>query len=180
VKKVKLLDLLFPKPKPAKKPPARRPVVTIRKIEPEPPAEDIILNEFGDYRRANDNPNVIRVDQDRPKGFPKKLFEFLAVAGVSYRLDNAESFIAGRDRELSLRRERVDDNHPNALAVYGLWHDAAGEQHTAHLGYVPREANDAIGEQPVAANLVAMYLAADGRNPGIRMDIWTVQKKRGS
>lgn len=174
---MKLLNqLLKASKKKAQKPKSSpRPVAPARR--PKTPAGNIILNDYGDYRRPDDPPNVVRVDDIQPKGFPRKLFEYISVSGVSYRQENVAGFIAGRARRLSLRREFVNDQHPNALAVYGLWQDAAGE-HTALLGYVPREVNDAIGDQPVAATLEAMYLPLNGHNAGLKIDIWSPRNQR--
>lgn len=36
-----------------------------------------------DYRRSDDEPHVIRIDQRSAQGFPKKCSDFVAVAGIS-------------------------------------------------------------------------------------------------
>jgi hypothetical protein len=124
-----------------------------------------------EYRRPDDGENVIRINQRNPKGFNERLYEFVPVAGVSYREKDVVAFIEGADRELSLRREFVDEAHPDALAVWGLWKDGDRSQ-AARLGFVPREVNDAIGARPVAATLAAMYRPLKDKGPGLRMDIW--------
>lgn len=129
-----------------------------------------------EYRRPDDAENVIRVNQRPPKGFAAVLFEFAAVAGVSYRQEDVQAFIEGTEREVSLRREFVNEQHPNALAVWGLWRDGKVAK-SARLGFVPREMNDAIGDQPVAATLVAMYRATREKEAGVRIDIWGVRKR---
>ena len=130
-----------------------------------------------EYRRPDDAENVIRINQRNPKGFNERLFEFVPVAGVSYREDDVRAFIEGTRRELSLRRTFVNDAHPNALAVWGLWMDGKKER-TALLGYVPREVNDVIEERPVAATLVVMYEATKDKGAGLRMDIWGTRARK--
>lgn len=130
-----------------------------------------------EYRRPDDAENVIRINQRPPKGFPERLFEFAAVAGVSYREDDVRAFIMGTEQEISLRRVHVDEQHPSALAIWGLWVEGK-ERRSAQLGFVPREMNDAIGEKPVAATLVAMYAPTKDKGPGLRIDIWTTRSKK--
>lgn len=130
-----------------------------------------------DYRRADDEENVIRINQRPPAGFPVRLFEFVAVAGVSYREKDVEAFIGGSRRGVSLRREFVNEAHPDALAVWGLWMEGKRER-AALLGYVPREVNDAIGGRPVAATLVAMYRPVKGKGVGLRVDLWGTRGKK--
>ena len=57
------------------------------------------------------------------------------------------------------------------MSRWGLWVEK-GTGVSAQLGFVPREVNDAIGERPVAATLVAMYAAVDGKGSGLRIDVW--------
>jgi len=124
-----------------------------------------------EYRRPDDGANVIRINQRNPKGFNELLFKFVPVAGVSFREKDVVRFIEGTERGLSIRRVFVDELHPQALAVWGLWVEK-GTGVSAQLGFVPREVNDAIGERPVAATLVAMYAAVDGKGSGLRIDVW--------
>lgn len=152
------------KSKPVSKPPAQ-------KFKPAPILMGQDRDWNVDYRRPDDKTNVIRVDQPKPSGFRVELFDFLPIAGVSYRLEAVQAFIDGKERKLSLKREFVNEQEPDAIAVWGMWRDAAGE-HSAQLGYVPREAKDAIGDQPVAATLMVMYRATKEKGVGVRMKIW--------
>lgn len=196
---MKLLDLLFPKPaKKTKKPtshPTRRPIVTIRKVEPPPPApirlrqcatdpapiiDDPTQREDDvDFRREGDAPYIYRVNQPQPKGFPLKFAEYVNVAGASFRQPAIIDFIAGRARRLDIRPEVLTEGKPPALAVHGIWEDWHGTAHEALLGYVPSEINEAIGDMPVAVTLEAMYQATADRSAGLRMDIWRPRDRKG-
>lgn len=179
---MKLLDLLLnPKKQKRPKSPPPKVRVTVRMAEPEPERYDIELNEYGDYRRSDDPSHVIRVDQERPPGYPKKLHEYIKVAGVSHRQSAVIAFIAGHDRHLSLRREPVPE-HPKAIAVYGDWLDVDEDgRHEALLGYVPRDISESIAnDRPVAATLEAMFAPDEIRSAGLRINIWSTRDKRAS
>lgn len=152
-------------------PPARPPAPII--------ADPAARGENVDFRRPGDDAHIIRVNQPRPKGFPKKIANYTPVAGVSHRVADVIAFIDGSNRELSLVRETRDDGLRPALAVYGAWLDARGGAHNALLGYVPRETNETIGDSPVAATLEAMFAPTpDKPTPGLRIDIWTTRPSK--
>jgi hypothetical protein len=189
---MKLLDLLF---KPQKKAKAKAPTRVITKVEPPPPApirhrqsatdpapiidEPFLRGVDLDFRREGDAPYIYRVNQSTPKGFPLKFAEYVKVAGASYRQPAIIDFIAGRARRLDIRPEVFIEGEPPALAVYGLWEDWNGAAHEAHLGYVPSEINEVIGDMPIAVTLEAMYQATADRSAGLRMDIWRPRDKKG-
>ena len=150
---------------------------------PPPPAPivaDLRARGDRDYRGPDDAENVVRVNQPQPKGYPRKLHEYIPVAGTSFKKDDVARFIYGGDRSLSLKREVVtakDGSETNALAVYGQWTDGDGS-HEAHLGYVPQDVNEELGDTPCGVRLEAMFRPEAGKNPGIRMSIWGKRRKQ--
>jgi hypothetical protein len=142
--------------------------------DPSPINDDPTKRGDRDYRRSDDDVNVVRVNQPQPKGFPRKQYEYVPVAGTSYRQNDVVAFINGHDRAISLRTEVVtfsDGEVADARAVYGQWLDESGS-HEALLGYVPAEINEELGGQPCAARLEAMFRPDRHKSAGIRMSIW--------
>lgn len=131
-----------------------------------------------DFRREGDEPFIFRVNQHQPKGFPKKLANYVAVAGVSFRQMEVIEFIRGRNRCLSVRPEVITGGQLPALAVIGQWADWIGGRHEALLGYLPNDVREAIGDTPVALTLEAMYQATDERSAGLRVDVWQPRPKK--
>lgn len=145
--------------------------------DPAPIIDDPTRREVDvDYRREGDEKHIFRVNQIQPKGYPKKIAEYIPVSGVSYRQEDVIAFIAGRNRRLSLRREVIIEGEPLALAVDGAWEDWDGNAHAATLGYIPGPVNAAIGDNPVDVTLEAMYQARPDYSAGLRIDLWS---KRG-
>src|ERR1700722_8509190 len=87
----------------------------------------------------HDNPNVIRIDEHAPPGFDICLAWECPVAGISHRENDAETFVAGRDRRLELLREPDNPVSSFAVKVIGEWTDGADNIRRAHLGYIPDE-----------------------------------------
>ena len=131
-----------------------------------------------EYRRPDDSENVIRLHAPKPAGFVKKVFNFVPVAGVSFRQDTVNAFIRGRDRGLELRRDNSDPDHPNAVAVFGSWEDNGSQ--AGQLGYLPgdKAARLATLKPPdIGARLEALYSPTRKKGGGIRLSIWS---KRGA
>lgn len=135
-----------------------------------------------DYRFADDEPNVIRIGQARPKGLPKKIANFVKVAGVSYREDDVKAFIRGTNRRLELRRE-PDNPHSKdgtAVAVFGHF-ELDGQPQTVQLGYLPHNASQEIAaeyaDKPIGATVERMFIAGKGKGPGLRIDVWAPRNK---
>lgn len=143
-----------------------------------PVIEDPTKRGDGEYRRANDDINVIRINQQPPKGLGKKLINYTSVAGLSYRYDDALAFIHGSNREVVLQREPNNPVDKNAIAVHGAWSDATGRR-TKQLGYLRREdAEKLANAQFFGATVDAMYQPYKDKSMGIRISIWTPAKRR--
>lgn len=131
-----------------------------------------------EFRRPGDSPHVIRINQHPPKGLPRKLAEYVEVAGISRdeaRI-NAERFIAGTNRRIELERDPTNTFDPNAIKVIGIWTDADGGEHRSRIGWVPREIAKNIAENyphsSIGATLETIYKPHNGKGAGIRIDIW--------
>ena len=139
-----------------------------------------------DYRRPNDRPNVIRVKQKAPKGFPKKLHEWVPIAGISQYQKTAKEFINGSKRSVTIEIELDNPVQENALMVLGSWETKDGRK-SGQLGYVPAEIRAKLVKElkqdpptSIAANLDTMYKAEKNKSAGIRINIWgkAVRKKK--
>lgn len=135
------------------------------------------------FRRSGDGDNVYRLSQGAPAGLPRKLFEFVPVAGVSRdeRPDRIVELIAGRSRRIELEPEPTNRVDPNAIKVIAHW-ESGLEQSSAHIGYLPADVAKEIAEHhpgvPVAATVKAMYAPTQEKNPGVRLEIWGPRRAR--
>lgn len=156
-----------------------------RRIQPAP----IIAGPYSrgferEFRLEDDADHVIRINQRQPSGLPRKLAEFVAVAGITQpeAFPHAQAFIFGSNRFVEL--ERMPDNpyDPNAIAVHGSW-DADGASHRARLGYIPAAVAAELAtlgrDMPIGATIKVMYAPAVGRVIGIRLDVWGPRRKAG-
>jgi hypothetical protein len=144
--------------------------------------------EYGQaYRRKDDPAHVVRFRSQQPRGFRRKIAEYVPVVGISreQRPVHAARLIAGRDPRLEL--EPAPDalpDHPEAIRVWGLWIDADGQLQREELGRVPDDVAAQIASQPgvheLAAVPRALFMPVDGRSPGVRMDIWTDARRRSA
>lgn len=136
-----------------------------------------------DYRRSDDEPHVIRIDQRSAQGFPKKCSDFVAVAGISKspQRDYATSFIYGSDREVYLEREPDNPYDPYAVRVMGKWLTDAGWQN-GRLGYLPAGvASELVEGDPdfrYVVTLETMYEPRWEKGPGLRISVWCPRSKR--
>jgi hypothetical protein len=130
-----------------------------------------------EFRLPDDAENVIRINQQQPQGLPRKLAEFVPVAGITKPdvVSNAQAFVFGTAQRLELRR--IPD-HPvdrNAIAVVGSW-VSEGAPHTGRLGYIPATVAAEIAtlgsETSIGATIKVMYLPASTGTLGIRLDVW--------
>jgi tetratricopeptide (TPR) repeat protein len=135
-----------------------------------------------EFRLAEDDDNVIRINQRQRAGLGRKLAEFVPVAGMTPPdvRANAEAFIRGSSRSIELLRL---PNHPvdsNAIAVIGTWVED-GTSRKAPLGYIPAKvAADLAGTEhglPIGATVKVMYAPTVDRAVGIRLDIWGQKRK---
>src|SRR5699024_7502577 len=90
------------------------------------------------YRKSDDDSNVIRLIQKAPKGTPKKVAEFVSVAGVQRNQDDAIKVISGDTFSFKLEKEPNNPYDKNAIKVIGIF-EASGEEKSLFIGYVPKE-----------------------------------------
>lgn len=139
-----------------------------------------------EYRRPDDPPHIIRIDQPRPQGLPKKIAEYINVAGISqpeYQKVTL-SFIHGKQREIELERDPMNQYDPNAIKVIGTWVDESGVRHREQLGWVPAKTAKEIAENypdaRIGASLEAIFLPREGKSAGLRIDVWGPRAKQKS
>ena len=72
--------------------------IFVKQLRAAPVLEPPQRQENVDYRRDGDEPTIRRVSQSAPKGFPKKLVDYIPVSGTSYREEAVQQFINGRER----------------------------------------------------------------------------------
>ncbi|MCM3572515.1 HIRAN domain-containing protein [Mesobacillus subterraneus] len=134
-----------------------------------------------EYRLESDNHNVIRINQEQPKGFPKKAAEFVPVVGISMnnRTETAIEFIKGTDRRIELQKEPDNEYDKNAIVVVGHW-VSDGESKSGKLGYLPKEIAAKLAKlDELRATLKVMYTPINEENAiGIRIDVWSKREKK--
>jgi hypothetical protein len=131
-----------------------------------------------EYRRPDDPEHIIRINQNQPKGCPRKIKNYVEVAGVSqpeYRTA-LESLIAGKERQITLEREPDNPHDPNAIKVIGHWTDKNGVHHISQIGWVPKvvasEIIQEVPERSIGACIEAMFKPVSQKSAGIRISIW--------
>ena len=148
--------------------------------EPQPPAP--FLSEPGldvDFRLEDDEEHVIRINQKQPDGF-KKLKGWVKVAGISHppAKQNAEAFIAGSARRVTLERDPGNEFDPNAVKVMGSWVDASDSSRNGRIGYLSAALAKKIKPDiDLAATLHTMYQPHGDYSAGVRIDTWTPRKR---
>ncbi len=127
---------------------------------------------------------IVWVNEGRPAELGRLLRHNIKVAGISQPMPKvaAAQFLSKESSEccLSLERDPANEFDRHAIKVIGTWRDARGIAHKAQLGWVPREDAREIArevpEGPLGASLQGFFPPKLGRNPGIRMDIWTAKR----
>jgi hypothetical protein len=135
-----------------------------------------------DYRRENDLPHVIRINEPPPvKGRAHKIMEYVEVKGISREgmRQNAEALINGVHRRLELERDPGNVYDRNAIKILGLWYDPNGnEERRGQIGWVPasvaKEIEADFSSCEIHATLCAMFKPIDGKSPGVRCDLWWI------
>jgi len=131
-----------------------------------------------DFRKSADDLNVIKVNQYQPEGFPRKVEEFISIAGITQegRQKDAVKFMSGKERQIELRREPNNPYDNNAIEVYGHY-VLEGKSHSCKLGYLPaKTAKELLEEDEIRATLKVMYYPLEGKSAGIRIDLWGKRK----
>ena len=124
-----------------------------------------------DFRYQDDETHIIRIKQNPPAGFGKKICKNVMLKKIYWasKVDYAISFIEGGNRKISLERS------PKGIKVFGHW-QGARKYRKAHIGWVPPEITNYIHQnyanQPLAATITKMFRPRDFMSPGIRYDIW--------
>lgn len=132
-----------------------------------------------DYRRPGDDRHIIRINQKAPKGYPKKLHDWVAVAGVSYRQAAVIEFINGHQRRITIEHEPDNTHSDTALKVVGHWLDSQHRAASGQLGYLPSEISAAITADlnDIGARIETMYAPHGGQAAGLRVSIWGKRKR---
>lgn len=145
--------------------------------------ETAVTAEFreGTSEHEPDPAHVIRFQQGIPKGLPRKLADYIQVAGVSYRQEAVSAFCLGNNQRITVEREPSNPGHPNSIKVVGSWADSSG-QHAEHLGYLPSDAAAEIAStydsaSPIAGTIKVIFLPRPGKSPGVRIDVWGKRRK---
>lgn len=131
-----------------------------------------------EFRREGDPSHIFHINQRQPKGLPKKIIEFVSIAGIdqSETRDYAEDFINGTERHLELERDPANKYDLNAIKVMGIWRDNEGKEYKERIGWISAEVAKVIAKNypglPIAATIKTVFRPHEGKSPGIRMDIW--------
>jgi hypothetical protein len=137
-----------------------------------------------EYRRPDDPAHVIRINQNQPKGSPRKLENYVEVTGVSQpeHRTSLESLIAGKERQITLERDPDNPHDPNAIKVIGHWMSKDSTGHTSQIGWVPKALASAVIKEvpdgPLGANIEAMFRPVSNKSAGIRISIWGPRNQR--
>jgi len=136
-----------------------------------------------DYRRSSDPEHVIRVNQRPPKGFPKKVKEYVKVAGISQpdTTKNAIAFICGSQRSVNMKKEPDNPIDPKAIKINGSW-KANNKNFSGKLGYLPAEITEELmkadSEFAYGVTLDAMFIPHEIKGVGVRISIWAPRAKK--
>ncbi len=137
-----------------------------------------------EFRRPDDPENIIRINQKVPKGLPKKLYEYISVAGVAHstRIESVKDFIInGNNRNIELIREPENLYDKNAVKVIGHWSDNVGNQKSTQIGYLPAETALKIAKDykdvEIGVTIKALYMPVGPKSPGIKIGIWGPRAK---
>ena len=128
-----------------------------------------------DYRLPGDQPRMIRVDQKPRKGLTEKFRSHIEIAGTSYPgiRENAESFIRGTNRRLSLEKL---DSIPPAIKVIGVWMDRLDRGRVEQIGWVPNVVVDVIAREvaddQIGATIETMFRGGNDFEPAISIVLW--------
>lgn len=141
----------------------------------------VLIDEDGwyyeEYRRDYDPQNLRRIKQSRPNGLGNAVATFAKVAGISKGEARLNAEVMSRASYLWLELERAPfEGHPNAIKVLGKWRDADGTERSGQIGWVPSDLAERIAveipDEPLSAELVAVFQATKDKNVGMRMDVF--------
>ena len=114
--------------------------------------------------------NAIRVGKNVP------------VAGVTFRMDDVNSFAFGCHQWCSLEFEPTNPYDKNAIKVIGYWDEDESFDRPAHghIGYIPKTKAKLWVGKVLIAKLKVIYMPINGRTVGIRIDVWEMDAKQPS
>lgn len=144
-------------------------------LEP-PKARPYTVTFSAGFKPAETSPNQIRVDEEPPEGFGRKLHAVVKVVGTSYRRDEVDDFINGKNRSVYLEREPDNPADRNAVKVMGRY-ELYSREWTEQLGYLPKGMGAKLPDGPIAATVRTLYESDDEKSGGIRIDIWVPRAK---
>lgn len=131
-----------------------------------------------DFRRPDDPPFVVRVNQRALKGLPAKFANYIPVAGISHdeAKVNATRMIAGTSRRIELEQDPTNQYDPNAIKIIGVWTDPGGEECRGRIGYLPADIAGHVVRhgltEKLGVTIESMFRPRDGKSPGMRIDLW--------
>ncbi len=134
------------------------------------------------YRRPGDDEHVVRFKPDAPNGLPRKLAEWVPVAGVTKGVQALylAEMIENAGCEVELVRDPDNELDENAIRVY--WNTASGSDCRRQIGWVPATTAREIAKKSsggrVAATVVTIFQATGEKSAGLRMDIWGERRRR--
>ena len=129
---------------------------------------------------------MIRIHQKPPKGLPRKLHEFVKVAGIPHppATARAEGLIAGTTRHVWLNRSLSKKYGPNAIEVVASWVDSNRAKCEGRVGWIPKALAARIAKDDpdtlIGATLKVMYRPEGRKSAGIRIDVWGQRRKKNA
>ncbi|MBB6449477.1 tetratricopeptide (TPR) repeat protein [Geomicrobium halophilum] len=130
------------------------------------------------YRLSDDLENMVRVNPPQPKGTPKKVLEFVPIAGIQRRKKDALKFAISENIYLELEKEPDNSYDKNAIKVNGIC-TINGNEQTIFLGYVPGKYTKQLSNyNTLNATIKTIYYPTDEKGIGFRMDIWSEKNNK--
>ncbi|RST76175.1 hypothetical protein D4T97_005170 [Siminovitchia acidinfaciens] len=130
------------------------------------------------FRQSDDAENVVRIIQRPPEGTPKKVAEFVPIAGIKKQERNALRVITSKSFAIRLEKEPNNPYDKNAIRVFGDC-EVDEEETSFSLGYIPKDVAKKLAEfNKLKATVRVIYLPTSSKSIGLRLDIWSERAKR--
>src|SRR5690625_997079 len=130
------------------------------------------------YRRSGDDANIVRVIQPQPEGTPKKVGEYVSIAGITRNDQNAQKFVSGENINIVLKKDPSNPYDKNAIKVYG--NSLIDEEETnLFLGYIPKEhTKKLVKHDTLKATIKTIFFPTETKSYGFRIDIWSKRNQK--
>lgn len=130
------------------------------------------------FRKSDDEENVVRIIQRQPEGTPKKVAEFVPIAGITRQKNDALKLITSKNFSMRLEKDPDNPYDKNAIKVFGDC-EIGEEEMSLFLGYIPRdEAKKLVKYNKLKATVRVIYLPTHSKSIGFRLDIWSEKATR--